>query len=127
MSDSYKVIPGLKYTAEHEWVKSDGTVGITDFAQHELGDVVFVDLPSVGATVTAGKPFGSVESVKAVSDLFAPVNGTVEAVNEALNGDPASVNKDPYGAGWLIKIKLANAADLDGLMSDDAYKGHTAG
>jgi len=127
MSDSYKVIPGLRYTAEHEWVKSDGTVGITDFAQHELGDVVFVDLPSVGATVTAGKPFGSVESVKAVSDLFAPVNGTVEAVNEALNGDPASVNKDPYGAGWLIKIKLANAAELDTLMNDDAYKGHTAG
>ncbi len=127
MSDSYKVIPGLRYTAEHEWVKSDGTVGITDFAQHELGDVVFVDLPSVGATVTAGKPFGSVESVKAVSDLFAPVNGTVAAVNEALNADPAAVNKDPYGAGWLIKIRMANAADLDALMNDDAYKGHTAG
>jgi glycine cleavage system H protein len=127
MSDSYKVIPGLKYTAEHEWVKSDGTVGITDFAQHELGDVVFVDLPSVGATVTAGKPFGSVESVKAVSDLFAPVNGTVAAVNEALSADPAAVNKDPYGAGWLIKINMANAGDLDKLMNDDAYKGHTAG
>ena len=126
MSDS-KVVPGLKYTAEHEWVKSDGTVGITDFAQHELGDVVFVDLPTVGVKVTAGKPFGSVESVKAVSDLFAPVNGTVAAVNEDLNNDPAAVNKDPYGAGWLIRITLADPAELDRLMSDDAYRGHTAG
>jgi glycine cleavage system H protein len=127
MTDSYKVIPGLKYTAEHEWMKPDGTVGITDFAQHELGDVVFVDLPTVGVKVTAGKPFGSVESVKAVSDLFAPVNGTVAAVNGTLNNDPAIVNKDPYGAGWLIRITLADPAELDKLMTDEAYKGRTAG
>jgi len=120
MSDS-KIIPGLKYTAEHEWLKADGTVGITDFAQHELGDVVFVDLPRVGAAITAGKPFGSVESVKAVSDLFAPVSGTVLAVNDALTTDPAKVNSDPYGEGWLIRIQLSNAADADALLSDSAY------
>lgn len=128
MSDKPLAIPvGLRYTAEHEWIKSDGTIGITDFAQHELGDVVFVDLPKVGATLTAGKPFGSVESVKAVSDLFSPVNGTVAAINEALNTDPAALNNDPYGAGWLIRVTLSSPAEVDALMTDKAYKAHTGG
>ncbi len=128
MSDKPLAIPaGLRYTAEHEWIKSDGTIGITDFAQHELGDVVFVDLPKVGATLTAGKPFGSVESVKAVSDLFSPVNGTVAAINEALNTDPAALNNDPYGAGWLIRVTLSSPAEVDALLTDEAYKAHTGG
>ncbi len=127
MSDApLKILPGLRYTAEHEWVrKEDGAVGITDFAQRELGDVVFVDLPRVGATVSAGKPFGSVESVKAVSDLYAPVSGAVTAVNEALATDPARVNAAPFGDGWLIKVKPDNPGDIDRLMSDADYAAHT--
>ena len=128
MSDQPLTVPaGLRYTAEHEWIKGDGSIGITDFAQHELGDVVFVDLPKVGATLTAGKPFGSVESVKAVSDLFSPVNGTVAAINDGLTSDPGALNSDPYGKGWLIRVTLTNPAEVDALMSDETYKAHTGG
>jgi glycine cleavage system H protein len=115
-----------RYTKEHEWVRleSDGlaTVGVTDYAQQELGDVVFVELEPVGTELDAEAPFGTIEAVKTVSELFAPVAGTVEAVNEALDGAPEKVNEDPYGAGWMVKIRPANPGDLDGLMTADEYK-----
>jgi glycine cleavage system H protein len=117
----------LKYTAEHEWVRlPEGgggavRVGITDYAQSALGDVVFVSLPEVGASVTAGAACGEVESTKSVSDLFAPVNGTVTARNDALDDQPELINSDPYGAGWIIEIDPADAADLDGLLDAAAY------
>jgi glycine cleavage system H protein len=110
-----------KYTKEHEWISSDGTIGITNHAQDSLGDIVFVDLPKVGAEITAGKTFGTVESVKAVSDLFAPVSGTVTAVNEALATAPEQVNKDAHAA-WMIKVKVKNPAEQDGLMSAADYE-----
>ena len=115
----------LKYTKDHEWIRIEGdeaVVGITEFAQSELGDIVFVDINTVGQDVDHEAVFGTVEAVKTVSDLFMPVGGTVLAVNEALADDPAAVNKDPYGAGWMVRIKPANKADLDGLLSADAYK-----
>ena len=115
----------LKYTEEHEWVAIEGdsaTVGITDYAQGELGDLVFIELPQVGDEVTMSDPFGTIEAVKAVSDLFAPVSGTVTEVNEFLADDPEIVNKDPYSDGWMIKIKMSNAEDLESLLSADAYK-----
>ncbi len=115
----------LKYTKDHEWIRIEGdeaVVGITEFAQSELGDIVFVDINTVGQDVDHEAVFGTVEAVKTVSDLFMPVAGTVLAVNEALADDPAAVNKDPYGAGWMVRIKPANKADLDGLLSADAYK-----
>jgi len=115
----------LKYTEEHEWVAIEGdsaTVGITDYAQGELGDLVFIELPQVGDEVTMSDPFGTIEAVKAVSDLFAPVSGTVTEVNEFLADDPEIVNKDPYSDGWMIKIKMSNADDLESLLSADAYK-----
>jgi len=115
---------GLKYTKEHEWVKLEGDiaiVGITDHAQHALGDIVFVDLPKAGASVTAMKPFGTVESVKAASDLFSPLTGKVAEVNLALSKAPETVNKDPYGTGWMIKIQLANQAEVAQLLDDKAY------
>ncbi|MBL8003022.1 MAG: glycine cleavage system protein GcvH [Flavobacteriales bacterium] len=115
----------LKYTKDHEWIRIEGdeaVVGITEFAQSELGDIVFVDINTVGQSVDAEAVFGTVEAVKTVSDLFMPVGGTVLAVNEGLADDPAAVNKDPYGAGWMVRIKPANKADLDGLLSADAYK-----
>lgn len=114
----------LKYTKSHEWVRVDGdtaTVGITDHAQSELGDVVFVELPSPGLNLGAGNTFGSVESVKAVSDIYAPLAGEVVESNPALGAQSELVNSDPYGEGWLIKIKLANPADADALMSSEAY------
>jgi glycine cleavage system H protein len=114
----------LKYTEEHEWVKKDGdllVVGITDHAQGSLGDVVFLELPDAGRKLTKGKPFGVVESVKAVSDLYAPVDGEVVEVNSALVGTPELVNKDPYGGAWMIKVKPANAGDADGLLDSAAY------
>jgi glycine cleavage system H protein len=114
-----------RYTKEHEWVKvtgGTGTIGITDYAQHELGDVVFVELPSAGTKVTAGQVFGTVESVKAVSEIFAPVSGEVTEANTALTNTPETVNSDPHGAGWLIKVKLANPAELPGLMDSAAYE-----
>ncbi|HXF48838.1 MAG TPA: glycine cleavage system protein GcvH [Verrucomicrobiae bacterium] len=115
----------LKYTKEHEWIKLDGevaTVGITDYAQGELGDVVFVELPKVGAAVAQMKPFGTIEAVKAVSELFSPITGEVAAVNSTLETDATVINKDPYGEGWLIKIKVKNPKELDSLLTAEKYK-----
>ena len=120
----------LRYTREHEWAKVEGDrvrVGITAFAQEQLGDVVFVELPKVGARVTAMKTFGVVESVKAVSDLFAPVTGEVAEVNEALPKNPELVNSDPYGRGWMLVIRVSDAKDVDALMSAADYEKLTAG
>ncbi len=117
-----------KYTKEHEWISvegSTGTVGITDYAQSSLGDIVFVELPKVGDTLEAGKIFGSVESVKAVSDLYSPVSGTVTAVNEALNEAAETVNADANGT-WMLKLELANASEIDGLLSAAEYEAFTA-
>ena len=105
----------LQYTRSHEWVRTEGdtaTIGITDHAQDELGDIVFVELPEVGATFDAGDSFGTVESVKAVSDLYAPVGGEVVEVNEALNDSPEKINEDPYGDGWIIKLRVSDEGDL---------------
>jgi glycine cleavage system H protein len=114
----------LKYSKEHEWVRLEGrraTVGITHFAQSQLGDVVFVELPAVGAGIVQDKRFSVVESVKAVSDIFAPLSGTVVEVNELLNDAPEKVNQDPYGEGWIAVVELAEGASLDGLMDSEAY------
>ena len=115
-----------RYTKDHEWVRieDDGlvTVGITDYAQSELGDIVFVELEPEGTELEAEGSFGTVEAVKTVSELFAPVAGTVEAINEDLDGAPESVNADPYGEGWMIKLRPQRAADVDALMSVDEYK-----
>ncbi len=115
----------LKYTQDHEWISVDGdvaTVGVTDFAQGELGDVVFVEIETEGETLDKGETFGTVEAVKTVSDLFMPVGGEVTELNEALADDPELVNKDPYGEGWMIKIKITDAAELEDLMDAEAYK-----
>jgi glycine cleavage system H protein len=114
-----------RYTKEHEWIRvsgDTGTIGITDYAQHELGDVVFVELPDVGAKLKTGDVFGTIESVKAVSEIYAPVSGEVMETNAALSATPESVNSDPHGAAWLIKIKLANPAEVSGLMDAAAYQ-----
>jgi glycine cleavage system H protein len=110
-----------KYTKEHEWITADGTVGITNYAQDSLGDIVFVELPKVGTEITAGKPFGTVESVKAVSDLNAPASGTVTAVNEDLATSPEKVNKDAHGA-WMVKIKVKDPTELNALLSAADYE-----
>src|SRR5260370_28672180 len=118
-----------RYTKEHEWIDvKDGvaTIGITDYAQHELGDVVFVELPKVGSKTVAGKSFGTVESVKAVSELYAPAAGEVIDANTALQNTPEKINTDPHGAGWLIKIRLSNAAEISGLMDAAAYEAYIA-
>jgi glycine cleavage system H protein len=115
----------LKYTKDHEWVKLEGnvaTIGITEFAQGELGDIVYVDINSVGKEVAKEGVFGTVEAVKTVSDLFMPVTGTVTEVNKALDSEPELVNSDPYGQGWMVKITVANVADVAGLLSADDYK-----
>lgn len=115
----------LKYTKDHEWVKIDGetaTIGITDFAQSELGDIVFVDINTVGDTLDKEAVFGTVEAVKTVSDLFMPVSGEVLEMNSAVESNPETVNKDPYGAGWMIKAKLSNASEVSSLLSADDYK-----
>ena len=115
----------LKYTEDHEWVRVEGdtaVVGITDFAQGELGDVVFVEIETEGEELDKGETFGTVEAVKTVSDLFMPVGGEVAEVNEALGDEPETVNKDPYGDGWMVKIKIADKSELDDLMSADDYK-----
>jgi glycine cleavage system H protein len=116
----------LRYTKDHEWVRLDddglAVVGITDYAQGELGDIVFVEIEPEGTEVEAEGPFGTVEAVKTVSELFAPIAGTIEAVNGDLDGAPESVNSDPYGDGWMVKIRPADAADVDGLLSVDEYK-----
>jgi glycine cleavage system H protein len=114
----------LKYTKDHEWIRIEGgeaVVGITEFAQSELGDIVFVDINTVGQQVDKEAVFGTVEAVKTVSDLFMPLSGTVLAVNDGLSDDPAAVNKDPYGAGWMVRITIADAAEVDGLLSVDQY------
>jgi glycine cleavage system H protein len=121
----------LHYTAEHEWVRRSGEdtvrIGITDFAQSALGDVVFVQLPDVGSEVTAGESFGEVESTKSVSDLYAPVSGKVLAVNSELEGSPQQVNSDPYGAGWLLDVRVSDVAALESaiaeLLDAEAYRG----
>lgn len=115
----------VKYTNEHEWIRLEGDVayvGITDYAQEQLGDIVFVDIPTEGETLEAGEVFGTIEVVKTISDLFLPVAGEVVEQNPALGENPELVNKDPYGEGWLIKMKPANAADLDNLLDAEGYK-----
>ena len=115
----------LKYTKDHEWVKIDGdvaTIGITHFAQSELGDIVYVDVDTLDETVEKDAVFGSVEAVKTVSDLFMPLTGEVIEFNEALEDEPEKVNSDPYGDGWMIKISIANPSEIDGLLSDQEYK-----
>jgi glycine cleavage system H protein len=114
----------LRYTSEHEWVSvEDGvaTVGITDYAQQELGDIVFVDLPEAGRTVSAGEEFATVESVKAVAEVYAPAGGEVTEVNESLNERPEAVNQDPYGNGWMVRLRLVSPAELEGTMDAQAY------
>ena len=114
----------LLYTKDHEWVRIEGSeaaIGITDFAQGELGDIVFLELPSVGDKLTSGAECGTIEAVKTVAQLFAPVAGTVTAVNTDLEADAGSVNRDPYGDGWFIKIKMSSSSNRDGLMSADDY------
>jgi len=112
----------LRYAKSHEWLRADGTVGITDHAQHELTDVVFVDLPSIGKVVKAGEVVCVVESVKAASDIYAPVSGKVIAANAGLTANPALVNTDPYGDGWMFKLEPANPAERDALMDAAAYR-----
>lgn len=114
----------LKYTKDHEWILVEGntaTVGITDFAQRELGDIVFIDINAMGKALAAEEIFGTVEAVKTVSDLFIPVSGTITEINPALENSPELVNSDPYGEGWMIKMTLENVSDVDGLMTADAY------
>ncbi len=120
----------LKYSKEHEWVKVDGdiaTAGITDYAQGELGDIVFVELPQVGSKVEYMKPFGTIEAVKAISDLFSPLSGEVTEVNNQLESDASIINSDPYGDGWIIKIKMSDLSELDKLLSASAYETEIGG
>lgn len=115
----------LRYTKDHEWIRLDGdvaTVGITDFAQGELGDIVFVDIPTEGEVLSAEEVFGSVEAVKTVSDLYLPVDGEVLEVNAAIDSQPDLVNSDPYGQGWMVRVKVASVADVEALMDADAYR-----
>lgn len=115
----------LKYTKDHEWIKIEGniaTVGITDFAQSELGDIVYVDITTIGQEVAQHEVFGTVEAVKTVSDLFMPITGKVKEMNTALDTSPEKVNEDAYGEGWMVKVEMTNPAEADGLLSADAYK-----
>jgi len=115
----------LFYTKEHEWIKIDGdiaTVGITDFAQKELGDIVFVEVETVDEELDVEEPFGTIEAVKTVSDMFMPLSGTVTELNEDLDDEPEIINKDPYGNGWIIKIKMSDSLQVDDLLSAEAYK-----
>jgi len=117
----------FRYTKEHEWVSANGdaaTIGITDHAQQELGDIVYVDLPKVGSLIEAGKSLGSVESVKAVSDIYAPVSGEVTGINESLADAPEKLNTDPHGAAWLVKVRLSNPEDIQHLMSAADYQSY---
>jgi glycine cleavage system H protein len=119
----------LKYDKEHEWVRVEGdaaVVGISDFAQDQLGEVVYVDLPSVGDELVAGETFGEIESVKSVSELYAPVSGTILEVNGDLDKSPETINSDPYGSGWMVKVALADASQLDDLMSSEDYESFVA-
>jgi|SRR5690554_395439 len=115
----------LKYTSDHEWIKIDGdiaTVGITDFAQSELGDIVYVEIETVGDELEKGEVFGTVEAVKTVSDLFMPMNGEVIEMNENIESEPEIVNEDPYGKGWMVKIKMSDPSDTEGFLSAEEYK-----
>lgn len=115
----------LKYTKDHEWVSISGneaTIGITDFAQRELGDIVYIDINSVGSEIAKEEVFGTVEAVKTVSDLFMPLTGTILTINSELNDSPELVNSDPYGKGWMVKVAVANIGDVDGLLSAEDYK-----
>ena len=119
----------LRYSREDEWARAEGErvrIGISDYAQQQLGDIVFVELPEVGATIAAGDSFGVVESVKAVSDLFAPIGGTVTAVNEALTDAPEQVNEAPYGDGWMIEVEPSESSELDGLLDAEGYAAYVA-
>ncbi|NLV06036.1 glycine cleavage system protein GcvH [Haloarcula rubripromontorii] len=123
---SFDVPDDLRYLESHEWVRVAGDtaeVGITAFAQDELGDVVFVELPEEGAELTAGEDFGVVESIKAVSDVYAPVSGTVTAVNDRLRDEPELLNEDPFGDGWMLKVAVTKESEIDDLLSPDAYRG----
>ena len=114
----------LKYTKEHEWVKVDGVtaiIGITDHAQSELGDIIFVEFPDIDQEIEKDEPFGTIEAVKTVADLFAPISGKVTAINEDLEDSPESVNSDPYGEGWIVKVSIDNAGELDELMTPEQY------
>jgi glycine cleavage system H protein len=120
-----EIPPGLKYSKEHEWVATEdgvATIGITDYAQDQLGEIVYVELPAVGDKVSKDDPFGVVESVKAVSDIYAPLTGSVVEINEGLPESPEAVNEDPYGDGWLIKIKVSDLSELDDLMDNEEYE-----
>lgn len=120
---------GLKYSKEHEWVLVEGTsatIGITEFAQEELGDIVFIELPEVGEKIVKDDPFGAVESVKAVSDVYAPVSGTVLETNEILPDNPETINDDPYGDGWMVRVELSDIDDLKDLMDADEYAEYVA-
>lgn len=115
----------LRYTKDHEWIRIEGDeaiIGITDFAQHELGDIVYVEVETIGQQLNAGDVFGTVEAVKTVSDLYLPVSGTITELNPKLNANPELVNTDPYGEGWMVKMKLASAGDVDSLMDSKAYE-----
>ena len=115
----------LRYTKDHEWIRVEGdsaTIGITDFAQHELGDIVYVEIETVGQPLNAGDIFGTVEAVKTVSDLYMPVNGTITEVNSKLNANPELVNTDPYGDGWMVKMKISSKGEVDALMNSGAYQ-----
>jgi glycine cleavage system H protein len=116
-----------KYTKEHEWVTEDGTIGITDYAQDQLGDIVFVDLPPVGTNVVFAQKFGEIESVKAVSELFSPVSGEITERNEGLTDNPEWVNDSPYDDGWMLKVSLSNPGELDRLMTADEYENFIQG
>ena len=122
-----KILDNLLYTESHEWVKVDGDfafIGISDFAQHELGDIVFVEVDTVGETMSKGDTFGTIEAVKTVYDMYLPVSGEILEFNPILESNPETINKDPYGDGWVIKLKLADASELNALMKADAYKAH---
>ena len=120
-----KILENLKYTKDHEWVRVEGEqayIGITDFAQHELGDIVFVDVTSEGSTLDREEVFGSIEAVKAVSDMYMPIGGEVLEFNEKLETEPVLINADPYGDGWIIKVQISNSAELDDLLDVEQYK-----
>jgi len=122
-----KILDNLLYTESHEWVRVDGEfafIGISDFAQHELGDIVFVEVDTVGETMSKGETFGTIEAVKTVSDMYLPVSGEIMEFNALIESNPETINKDPYGDGWVIKLRITNASELDALMKADAYKTH---
>ena len=122
-----KIADNLLYTESHEWVKVDGDeafIGISDFAQHELGDIVFVEVDTVGETMGKGETFGTIEAVKTVSDMYLPVSGEILEFNTLIESNPETINKDPYGEGWIVKVKMTNKAELDSLMKADVYKSH---